>query len=157
MPKGMAAAVREAVAKENRAELELERTPWGKTGYVNVVEVKGKYQARLQVPGDGRGGSVKRKQHALPGLFDTAEDVAVALAVTKRDMKAHNNGRLFAPPKQDKPHEAAQLTARGAAARGSHAGASEHASSEATVAVAYAVPMPLGMLHMPCVVASPVS
>jgi len=26
MPKGMAAAVREAVAKENRAELELERT-----------------------------------------------------------------------------------------------------------------------------------
>ena len=43
----MAAAAREAVAKENRAELELERTPWGKTGYVNVVEVKGKYQARL--------------------------------------------------------------------------------------------------------------
>ena len=60
------------IASVNRAELELERSPWGKTGFVYVVEVKGKYQARLQVPGDGRGGSVKRKQHALPGLFDTA-------------------------------------------------------------------------------------
>ena len=43
MPSGKAAAVREAVAKENRADLQLERTPWGKTGFVNVVEVKGKY------------------------------------------------------------------------------------------------------------------
>ena len=77
MPSGKAAAIREAVAKENRADLQLERTPWGKTGFVNVVEVKGKYQARLQVPGDGRGGSVKRKQHPLPGLFDTAEEAAV--------------------------------------------------------------------------------
>ena len=76
MPSGKAAAIREAVAKENRADLQLERTPWGKTGFVNVVEVKGKYQARLQVPGDGRGGSVKRKQHPLPGLFDTAEEQA---------------------------------------------------------------------------------
>ena len=65
MPSGKAAAIREAVAKENRADLQLERTPWGKTGFVNVVEVKGKYQARLQVPGDGRGGSVKRKQHPV--------------------------------------------------------------------------------------------
>ena len=44
-----------AIASVNRAELELERSPWGKTGFVYVVEVKGKYQARLQVPGDGRG------------------------------------------------------------------------------------------------------
>ena len=105
MPSGKAAAIREAVAKENRADLQLERTPWGKTGFVNVVEVKGKYQARLQVPGDGRGGSVKRKQHPLPGLFDTAEEAAVWLAVVKRDMKAHHNGKLFAPPKIDKPHK----------------------------------------------------
>ena len=105
MPSGKAAAIREAVAKENRADLQLERTPWGKTGFVNVVEVKGKYQARLQVPGDGRGGSVKRKQHPLPGLFDTAEEAAVWLAVVKRDMKAQHNGKLFAPPKIDKPHK----------------------------------------------------
>ena len=73
--------------------------------FVNVVEVKGKYQARLQVPGDGRAGSLKRKQHALLGLFDTAEEAAVWLAVVKRDMKAHHNGKLFAPPKIDKPHK----------------------------------------------------
>ena len=36
MPSGKAAAIREAVAKENRADLQLERTPWGKTGFVNV-------------------------------------------------------------------------------------------------------------------------
>ena len=29
MPSGKAAAIREAVAKENRANLQLERTPWG--------------------------------------------------------------------------------------------------------------------------------
>ena len=92
---------------------------------------------------------MKRKQHALPGLFDTAEDAAVALAVTKRDMKAHNNGRLFAPPKQDKPHKQLEAPA---------APTPEPLSMPAQrpLAVAYAVPMPLGMLHMPCVVASPV-
>ena len=155
MPKGMAAAVREAVAKENRDDLQLERTPWGRTGFVNVVEVKGKYQARLQVPGDGRAGSLKRKQHALPGLFDTAEEAAVWLAVVKRDMKAHNNGKLVAPPKQDKPHKqrSSQLEAPLPAAP-----TPEPLSMPAQrpLAVAYAVPMPLGMLHMPCVVASPV-
>ena len=149
--------MREAVAKENRADLQLERTPWGKTGFVNVVEVKGKYQARLQVPGDGRAGSLKRKQHALPGLFDTAEEAAVWLAVVKRDMKAHNNGKLVAPPKQDKPHKqrSSQLEARPLPVA-PHAGASEHASSEATGRCLCRRPMPLGMLHIPCVVASPV-
>ena len=57
---------------------------------------------------------MKRKQHALPGLFDTAEEAAVWLAVVKRDMKAHNNGKLVAPPKQDTPHKqrSSQLEAR---------------------------------------------
>ena len=155
MPKGMAAAVREAVAKENRAELELERTPWGKTGYVNVVEVKGKYQARLQVPGDGRGGSVKRKQHALPGLFDTAEEAAVMLAVVKKRMKADNDGKLIAPPKQDKPHKqrSLQLEAPPPAAPTPEP---QSMPAQRPLAVAYAVPTPLRMLHVPCVVGSPV-
>ena len=48
---------------------------------------------------------MKRKQHALPGLFDTAEDAAVWLATVKRDMKASTGGKLFAPPKIDKPHK----------------------------------------------------
>ena len=122
---------------------------------MNVVEVKGKYQARLQVPGDGRGGSVKRKQHALPGLFDTAEEAAVMLVAVKKQMKAHNNGKLVAPPKQDKPHKqrSSQLEAPLPAAP-----TPEPLSMPAQrpLAVAYAVPMPLGMLHMPCVVALPV-
>ena len=44
---------------------------------------------------------MKRKQHALPGLFDTAEEAAVMLAVVKKQMKAHNDGNLVSPPKQD--------------------------------------------------------
>ena len=74
MPSGMAAVMREAVDKENKEDLQLEKSPWSKTGFKNAIEIKGKYQARLQVPGDGRGGITKCKQHALPGLFDTAED-----------------------------------------------------------------------------------
>ena len=105
MPSGKAAVVREVISKENRDGLQLERTPWNKTGFVNVIEVKGRFQARLQVAGDGRGGSTKRKQYALPGLFDTAEDAAVMLAVIKRDMKAHTGGKLVVPPKQNKPHK----------------------------------------------------
>ena len=42
---------------------------------------------------------------AVAGLFDTAEEAAVWLAVVKRDMKAHHNGKLIAPPKIDKPHK----------------------------------------------------
>ena len=105
MPSGRAAAMREAVRTENRENLELERTPWNNTGFVNVIKVKNKFQARLQVPGDGRGGSTKRKQHSLPGLFDTAEEAAVMLAIIKREMKASTGGKLFAPPKINKPHK----------------------------------------------------
>ena len=97
--------MREAVAKENRDAFQLERSPRSRTGFVNVIEVKGKYQARLQVPGDGRGGCTKRKQYSLPGLFDTPEEAAVLLAAIKRDMKASTGGKLIAPPKIDKPHK----------------------------------------------------
>ena len=62
----------------------LKRNPYSDTGFVGVIKIKGKFQARLQVPGDGRGGSKKRKQHSLPGLFDTVEDAAVHLAAYKR-------------------------------------------------------------------------
>ena len=34
---------------------------------------------------------MKRKQHALPGLFDTAEEAAVMLAVVKKQMKADDH------------------------------------------------------------------
>ena len=71
--KALVEAYRSAVA---RGELALKRSVWSKTGSTNVILIKGKFQARLQVPGDGRGGTQKRKQYSLPGLFDTAEDAA---------------------------------------------------------------------------------
>ena len=94
-----AAFAHEAVAKANRAELDVQRTPWTDIGFVNVIRVGKKFQARLQVPGDGRGGSKKRKQCSLPTLFDTAEEAAVWLAIVKKEMKERNGGRLCEPPK----------------------------------------------------------
>ena len=90
MPSGMAAELRALLPTFNKDGLVLERSALSKTGFVNVIEVKGKYQARLQVPGDGRGGSKKRKQQALPGFWDTAEDAALYLASFKQDIA--NNG-----------------------------------------------------------------
>ena len=57
--------------KENITDEELQLAPLSKTGYVGVIEVGLKYQARIQVPGDGRGGIAKRrqyKQYSVPGL-----------------------------------------------------------------------------------------
>ena len=150
MPSGLAVAAREAVAKENRDELQLERTPWGKTGFVNVIEVKGKYQARLQVAGDGRGGSTKRKQCSLPGLFDTAEDAAVMLAAYKREMKASTGGKLFVPPKIDKPHKP-----RAKATVPNVASPLPVQLPQSPVATAVAVPMLFPMAHLPFAVALP--
>ena len=81
---------RSAVA---RGELVLKRSVYSKTGFTNIITIKGKFQARLQVPGDGRGGTQKRKQYSLPGLFDTAEDAAIFLAAMERDMKAACEGK----------------------------------------------------------------
>ena len=106
MPSGMAASMRECIAHEDIDQLELETSAKSKTGYRNVIKVKNKYQARLQVPGDGRGGMRKRKQYSLPGLFDTAKEAAVLLAVIKRDMKEAYGGRVVVPPKQNKQHKA---------------------------------------------------
>ena len=49
MPREAAAAMRERVAKENRAGLVLERTVWtkSKTGFVNVQKVGDKFRIVL--------------------------------------------------------------------------------------------------------------
>ena len=78
---------------------------WSSTGFKHVIKVGQKFQARLQVPGDGRGGSKKRRQHALPGLFDNAEDAAVMLAVTKRGFSSEGDGKVHSPLKQNKAHK----------------------------------------------------
>ena len=98
MPKRTSATVREAIMTEDRSKLDLKRSVWNDTGFVNVIKVGNKFQARLQVPGDGRGGTKKRRQHALPGLFDTAEDAAVMLAVIKRGFENDGDGKMHSPP-----------------------------------------------------------
>ena len=135
---------RSAVA---RGELALKRsvwsTRWSKTGFTNVILIKGKFQARLQVPGDGRGGTQKRKQYALPGLFDTAEDAAIFLAATESSMRAACEGKLIAPPKQDKEHKP-RTTKQPAAPQ-----------PQQPMATAYAMPLYMPMSHLPVAAASP--
>ena len=55
MPSGMAAEMRALVATENITDEELRLAPLSNTGYVGVIEVGLKNQARIQVPGDGPG------------------------------------------------------------------------------------------------------
>ena len=87
-----------------RAELVLAKNPYSNTGFTGVIKIKNKFQARLQVPGDGRGGSKKRKQCSLPGLFDTAEEAAVLLAAYKKALKDAGEG-VSSPVKQDTEHK----------------------------------------------------
>ena len=77
----------ELLTEQEKSALVLEISPCSSTGYTNVTRVGDKFQARLQVPGDGRGGMQKRRQHALPGLFATAKDAAVLLACYKQLLK----------------------------------------------------------------------
>ena len=75
--------IRELVASLDKRYTVPVKSAWNKTGYAQVIQVKKKFQARLQVPGDGRGGTRKRKQYSLPCLFDTAEHAALYLAWVK--------------------------------------------------------------------------
>ena len=150
MPREAAVAMREAVAKENRAEFMLERTAWNDSGFVNVQKIGNKFRARLQVPGDGRGGNLKRRQYPVPGIFDTAEDAAVALAITIRDVKASNGGKLVAPPLQNKPRKPS-----GKKPLQPVLAAPQHVEAQMPMATAIAMPIPSRMLHVPLVAASP--
>ena len=142
--------MREAVAKENWAELDLERTPWNDTGFVGVQKSKNKFRARLQVPGDGRGGTIKRDQYHVPGLFNTAEEAAVALAIMKRDMTARNGGKVVIPEKQYQPRKS-----------GGNKPCNATSSpllpvvAHELMATAMALPIASLVLHLPIVTASP--
>mgnify|MGYP007078094756 CR=1 FL=1 len=72
---------------------------------MGVSKVGNEYQARLQVPGDGRGGLKKRRQVPLPGPWDTAEDAAVMRAVIIRGFKESGDGKIHSPPKQNTQHK----------------------------------------------------
>ena len=105
MPRLADAELRAMIAAEDRSQLQLERSPWNKTGFVGVIEVGNKYYARLQVPGDGRGGVKKRRQVSLPGPWDTPEDAAVLRAMMIRGFKESGDGNIHSPPKQNKAHK----------------------------------------------------
>ena len=150
MPRGQAAAMREAVAKENVAELVLERSPWNDTGFVGVQKAGKMFRARLQVPGDGRGGTTKRKQHHVPGLFYTAEEAAVALAILKRDIKARNGGKVVVPVKQYQPRKSS-----GKEPSNATSAPLLPVVAHELMATAMTLPIPSLMLHVPIVTASP--
>jgi hypothetical protein len=97
--------MRAQIALEDRSALQLERSAWNETGFVGVSKVGNKYQARINVPGDGRGGQKKRRQHSLPGPFDTAEDAAVIRAAILKGFKESGDGKIHSPPKQNKKHK----------------------------------------------------
>ena len=107
MPNGMAGEARAFVAAlsaAQRAEYVLEKNPYSSTGFTNIIKVKGGFQARMQVPGDGRGGIKKRRQCPLPGIFPKAEDAAIWLASYKKDLKDAGE-EPSSPLKQDKQHK----------------------------------------------------
>ena len=149
MPSGLAAVMREKVATENIADDELELAPLTKTGYTGVIVVGLKYQARIQVPGDGRGGTTKRRQYSVPGLFDTARDAAIIRAAIMKGMKETNNGRLFVPPKQNKEHKARTPKTQPAAA------AVPREAVQQPVATAVAMPLSVPMWQLPFAAVSP--
>ena len=105
MPRLKAAELLVAARAENFAEHELERTAFNMTGFIGVGMIDGKYQARINVPGDGRGGMRKRAQKSLPGLYDTPRDAALVRASFIKTLKENNGGQICAPPTSDKPHK----------------------------------------------------
>ena len=79
------------------------------------------------------------------------EEAAVWLAVVKRDMKAQHNGKLFAPPKIDKPHKP-----RAKPAVPAMASPLPLQPPQLPMATAVAVPMLLPMAHLPFALALPI-
>jgi hypothetical protein len=147
MPRGLAAGVREACAVTDMSDCVPQESAKSKTGYANIIEVKGKFQARLQVKGDGRGGTRKRKQYALPGLFDTALEAAIFLAYVKEHLSTFcdEDGIPFKQlaERKERCGKAAPVQPV------------EAAQSTAVPAYAMATPIPCGMLPLPITAASP--
>ena len=148
MPRKLGAEVREQLAREDRSQLQLERSAWNETGFVGVSKVGKGYQARVNVPGDGRGGSKKRRQHSLPGPFDTAEDAAVARALVIKGFKESGDGKIHSPPKQNKKHKPRVQPAKPAQP-------ALEPAMQMPVATAVAVPLASMMPQLPIVPATP--
>ena len=97
----MAQLVRQQFAAMDKTGLEVQRNPYSQTGFTNVIEVKGKFQARLHAKSSG---IRKRRQYSIPGLFETAQEAAEYLAMIKRDGLDGLIDEEGIPFKQDKEH-----------------------------------------------------
>jgi hypothetical protein len=154
MPYAMADEVRAFVARMYKGDLVVQESPTSATRYTNVIELKnGKYQARLQVKGDGRGGVRKRKQYSLPGIFDTALEAAQYLAFVKTQPNAWENG---VPPKQfpdRKPRENKPATRIEPAATPVSPAA---LAPQMPLVMTTGFPIPHMMMNAPLVAATPV-
>ena len=151
MPSLMTAEMRAWVAAQDVPLDELERAPLSKTGFVGVILVKGRYQARVQVPGEGRGGSVKRRQHSLPGLFETATEAAICRAACIRDLRNSNNGVCCPPPKQDRQHKSRVVKKPCEPV----ATMSPHVPVQSPMPTAVGMPLSVPMFHVPFATVSP--
>ena len=142
--------IREEVAGLDKRLYDIEINPCSTTGFTNVIRIKGKYQARLQVPGDGRGGERKRRQCSLPTTFEKAEDAALYLAWVKTlprtdwvdGMPPKLTDRKPRTKKPAKPVEPAQA-------------AEPCAEPSMPSAMTMAVPISFPMPHAPFLAASP--
>ena len=154
MPSGMAAEMRALVAteSENITDDELQLAPMSKTGYVGVIEVGLKYQPHIQVPGEGKGGTKKRRQYSLPGLFDTAKEAAIIRAAVIKGMKESNSGRLFVPPKQDKQHKSRTVKTQPAVPA---AATPPPVPQQQPLATTVAMPLSMPMWQLPFAAVSP--
>ena len=151
MPSGQAAAIRRQFAQfdeADKADVELARNPYSNTGYTNVIKVKNKYQARLQVAGDGKGGTRKRKQYSLPGLFDTPKEAAEYLAMAKAYGLYDICDEEGIPKKQNKQHKSRGTPPQPAATP---------PPMQMPMATTMAMPIASPLLHAPFVAATPLS
>ena len=130
-----------------------ERSVWSKTGFVGVIKVKGgRFQARVQVRGDGRGGVRKRRQHSLPGLFDTAYEAALCRAAYLKSAGPDCTPTDLLPVTQDKQHKSRKPLAKPPPV---HNTPVQLQPPQMPMASALAMPLPMPMAHLPLATATP--
>ena len=96
---GFAQAAREVVAEADKGRLELEKALGSKTGFKYVTELaNGKFQARCKHPDT-------KQVRALAGVFDTAEEAAVMVALNKKSPAG--GGAVAARAKRGQVHSLA--------------------------------------------------
>ena len=116
MPSGLAESARRALKEADTTGLVLQRSARSQTGFTNVIPVKDKFQARLQVAGDGRGGVRKRKQHSLPRAFSARRWTGGSIpGPLQEGVRGAGAFGLGCPPQAEQAAQAAHKAAAAAA------------------------------------------